>query len=65
MKYREIELESKVDGMKVTAQLTVCPECNETEFLVIIIGKDHVHLQCVHCDEMFCDNSCFGAGREN
>lgn len=45
------------DGRAVAAKLIVCPNCQETKFIIFMIGS-HQHLQCGHCDETFCDGTC-------
>ena len=49
---------SRVTGKLVPARLVICSNCNESKFVVFIVGKNHQHLQCAHCDETYCDGSC-------
>ena len=45
------------DGTRAYADLIVCPNCQESKFIIFMIGK-HQHLQCAHCDQTYCDGSC-------
>jgi hypothetical protein len=46
-----------VTGERLPARQLVCP-CGSEEFVVFLIGEDdltHPHLQCIVCEETFCD----------
>lgn len=51
-----------IDGNTIPATQVMCPNgCDVSAFLIFFIGP-HQHLQCVQCDESFCDGSCAKEG---
>lgn len=45
-------------GNDVPATLLLCSECSNGTFAIFVIGESHQHLQCLQCEESFCDGSC-------
>jgi hypothetical protein len=56
MKTRTIELAVKATGETTTAELLLCPHCDEEAFVIYTpAGVTHVHFQCIACGVSFCD----------
>jgi hypothetical protein len=56
MRTKSVELTCGATGERVKAELLVCPSCGDDLFVVYIpAGLNHVHFQCVGCEETFCD----------
>ena len=50
------------DGQSVPALLKKCP-CGGREwflYLILVGGVAHPHVQCVECDQSYCDGTCCG-----
>jgi len=45
-------------GAKVSADLVICPECQNDGFHLFVIGTNHNHLQCSACGKSFCQGGC-------
>lgn len=44
---------------KRSAVLLVCTKCQGETFKIFFLkGQDHPHLQCVGCDETYCQGGC-------
>jgi hypothetical protein len=53
MKTKAIDIVSRVSGEHVTAELMICSRCNGEHFQMYLVAG-HIHMQCVHCGESFC-----------
>ena len=43
------------DGVQVPAEVVICPDCAAKTFVLFFAdGVDHLHLQCLTCDNTFC-----------
>jgi hypothetical protein len=54
MNTEPIEIESRLDGIKVDADLMVCTCGCKMLFAYVIRGQNHPHLQCVRCGLSYC-----------
>jgi len=61
MKTKTVEIEDK-DGVKVPADLIICPECGGAFFHVYVFQGQHLHFQCEDCEASFCDGTCATIG---
>ena len=57
MKTMPVTVRDKAGRLEPADQI-LCPGCGNGLFLIYAIHGKHQHLQCVVCDETFCDGSC-------
>lgn len=60
MKTRSVTVHDAA-GQAVAADLLICAKCGNDTFVIYAVRGTHSHLQCLECDEVYCDGSCGGA----